>query len=131
MKKLLIFNSLVVVALIVSCSTPKQKHKLYGKWELVNSPKVILNFQDDDSVSFEKFAPNDIVYKQKQHFVIIDEKTAEIIDNTQPEYKCRVRVFLQGENEIRFDCQCQKSPEGRSIVDLPEPCTYKQFKKVE
>lgn len=129
--KIIFIIFLVFIFIMISCSTTKSKHKIYGKWESVNSPKVTLNFRDDDSVSAEIFAPNNVVYKQRHRFIIIDEKTAEIIENTQPKYKCRIRVTLQTEDELRFDCQCQKSPEGRIIVDLPELCNYSEFKKIE
>ncbi|HRH40636.1 MAG TPA: hypothetical protein PKY82_03255 [Pyrinomonadaceae bacterium] len=126
-----IFILLAFITIIASCSNQESKHKIYGKWISVDSPKATLNFLDDNFVSAEIFAPNDVVYKKRHRFIIIDEKTAEVIENTQPEYKCRIRVTLQTEDKLRFECQCQKSPDGRSIVDLPELCTYKEFKKVE
>ena len=131
MKKLIVLNILVFLFMSASCSDHKPENKIYGKWESEGSPKVTLNFGEDNFLKMEMSSESGNNYKENHQFRIIDEKTAIITESIQPEYKTRIQVKLENDNKIRLDCQMQKSADGKSPIDPPPLCLYYNFKRLE
>ena len=130
--KLFIFLFLSIPA-FVSCAHQQPKHFIYGKWESKTSPKNVITFGDNDVLKGESIdEKGNVYYRESYRFIIVDEKTVKIIYTSQPEYKVRIEARAQGIDEIRLDCSAQKSPDGRTMIDLDVNfCSNFEFKRVK
>jgi hypothetical protein len=122
------FILILLISAVISCSSQKPPHFIYGKWESKNHPGTVLNFGDDNLLKVEivdEMIEKNIKYSY--YFKIVDDKTVQIDDHVEPEYKSKIWIALQNDGEIRLSCSSRRSPEGRVMVDRPEICMFNEF----
>jgi hypothetical protein len=127
MKKLFIFNILVLIFITVSCSNSKPTHLIVGKWQAENHEKVIFTFDENNLL---ETSINGRTFNHK--YFVVDEKTVSFSENVLDKEKRENYKFkLINNNEFQLKCEYQGVINGKSIVDAPELCSYSSFKRMQ
>ena len=124
MKKLFIFNILVLLFINVSCSKPK--HLIVGKWQAVNDEKVIFTFDENNQLI------TDINGRKITHkFVVNGENTVSFSENLLDDNNTTYNFKIVSSDEFYLKCDYKAVKNGLTRVDSPELCSYSSFKRIQ
>jgi hypothetical protein len=129
MKNLKFFNLIIFLFLISSCSVPKKKHSIVGKWESTLTPKLVLSFDENNYFKGEVQGLNGYLYKYNRQYFIFDENNVKINDYSVGQ---QVIIWAKINNDkMNFHCEYKSETNKPAIVDLPHLCNYLEFTKVK
>ena len=116
----------------VSCAVQKPAHIIYGEWESVESPKVILKFDENNLLKSETLRANGTVYKFDYDFKIIDTSSVKFSDDSLSDgARAEVTAKVEADNVLKINCIFGKHTDGRNMTDPPNICLYKEFRRLK
>lgn len=126
-----LFSTILICFSLLACGKPSPDHAIYGKWKSKGSNEAIFTFTKDNTMRVETFDnTGKPIFKESRGFVIYDENTVRIIDDTQPEYRVRVYAELTNQNEISLQCTSHRSPRGTVLIDHSNFCNFSRLEKI-
>ncbi len=127
-----IISTFLIVVFCISCAVQKPNHIIYGEWESVDSPKVILKFGDNHLLKSEAFRINGTVYKFNYDFNIIDASSVKFFDDSLGDgAKTEVTASVETDNILKINCILGRHSDGRVMTDPPTICLCKEFRRLK
>lgn len=125
-----LFFILLTLFVLSSCTSPKPKHLIFGKWESAAAPKFILDFGADDLLKSELLSASGTSYEWNYRFDI-DGDSARFDDDNLGDARANITARIVNENKLRIICRLRRHSDGKAMIDAPPLCGYHEFVRMK